>query len=585
MIRKIAFSIFKFFASLQLAIFLLLALGIVFAIGTFTESTSGTEVAKLAVYQSPWMNLFLIFLALNLAAAALDRLPWKQKHVGFVVTHAGIILILAGALLTRAYGMEGQMAITEGQTESRMIVNQPMLQIFSKDSAPLALFRMRPRAFPWKGREILESVGMGSDSVPRAALLSYFPKSSRRQEIHESPDGSAALQVTLQSSFLKQTHWLILDDSAKNKISLGPAELRFTREPIQVEKKTKSSSAEGTLEFQFENSAVKIPLPEKTPKKIPLEGTPYQITVLKIYKDAAVDSGKLVEQSEKWNNPACELLLEGNGIQEKHTVFSKFPDFPTMHGMKPSAAGVKIYFRRPEETETANAKNELRFVWQGKGPPLYQIRKGEEISGGELKLNQNYPTGWMDFKFRVEKYYPHAEARNEFKEEPVNSQAEDHLSSLEIELEKNGEKKSFWLGQGDRETVNFGGEFFQMVYGLRTVPVGFRLELKDFRVENYPGTNRPASFESDVILKDDATGTVRDVNIRMNHPLKYRGFKVFQSGYQALPGQPEVSIFTVAKDPGVIIKYIGAVVLISGILIMFYSRRFSSRPKKELAIR
>jgi hypothetical protein len=58
--------------------------------------------------------------------------------------------------------------------------------------------------------------------------------------------------------------------------------------------------------------------------------------------------------------------------------------------------------------------------------------------------------------------------------------------------------------------------------------------------------------------------------------LVYRGFKVFQSGYQETEGEPEVSIFTVAKDPGIPVKYSGAVVLIVGILLMFYSRRFSN---------
>ena len=578
MIRRIAVSIFRFFASLQLAIFLLLSLGLVFAVGTFVESAHGTDAARFAVYQSPWMSALLVFLALNVAAAALDRLPWKQKHVGFVVTHVGIILILAGALVTRAYGIEGQMAIGEGKTESRMIVNQPMLQIFSENSTPLALFKISPRAFPWKGREALRSTGIGSGLAPEVTLLAYYPKSSRHVEVRQSQEGPAALEVALQSSFMKQTNWLVLDDPRRNEISLGPAELRFTRQSLKT---SKAPSPLGTLEFQFENFALKIPLPEETPKKIPLKGTPYQITVLRVLRDVRVDGHQLVDQSQNWNNPACELVLEGKGIKEKHTVFSKFPDFPTLHGMKPSAAGVKIYFHRPGEAN-AEAKNELRFVWQGGALPLYQVRKGEAISEGVFQLNQDYPTGWMDFKFRVGQYYPHAEMKGAFQEEPVNSQSDEHLSSLEIELTKDGEKKSVWLGQGDREKVEWAGRSFQIVYGLRTVPVGFRLELRQFRVENYPGTNRPASFESDVTLKDDFSGMNRDVTIRMNHPLNYRGFKVFQSGYQQLPGEPVESIFSVAKDPGVPVKYAGAVVLIGGILTMFYTNRFSSRAEEKV---
>lgn len=560
-------SVFKFFASLKLAIFLLLSLALLFATGTFIESAHGTEAAKLIVYQSFWMSFLLILLALNVAAAALDRLPWKKKHVGFVTTHVGIILLLAGALVTRAYGIEGQMAIQEGETASRIILNNGILHVFSDDSNQAHFFELTKRAFPWKGREQLDE---------ELAALRYFPKASRQEKVEPASEGPPALHLSLESSFMKMDQWLVLDDPARDKISLGPAELEFSRERISNEKQ---SASEGFLEFQFKQSTIQLPIGENGGKTLPLKGTPYQITVQRILKDAVVEEGKLVDRSNAWNNPALELVLKGNGLEEKHTVFSKYPDFPTMHGMKPSAAGVRILYHRPGEER--KAKNKLHFVWQEEGLPLYQIKRGEELSEGPVRLGEDHQTGWMDFKFRVEHYYPHAEITSQFNEEPVNSQADEHLTAIEIELNHNGERKSLWLEQGDKKTVTVGGKPFQIVYGLKTQPLGFRIALGDFRVENYPGTNRPASFESDVTLKDDSNGTVRNVNIKMNQPLRYRGYKIFQSGYQQPEGEREISIFTVAKDPGIPLKYSGAVILIMGILTMFYTRRFSSQPNTE----
>ena len=566
-----AVSLFKFFASLKLAIALLLALAALFAVGTFIESAHGTEAAKLVVYQSPWMALLLILLVLNVAAAALDRLPWKRKHVGFVITHAGIILMLAGSLVTRSYGLEGQMAIAEGETQGRIILGEGVLQFFSHDQGFLGSFRIPPRAFPWTGREAL---------APNLSLLHYYPKSSRQEKVEGSSNGPAALHAVLESSWMKVDHWLVLDDPARSRILLGPAELRFSKEPFTEEKKA-GGPTNGFLEFRFENSTVQIPLPRKAPQKIPLEGTPYQITILRILRDAVVDQGRLLDRSEEWNNPACELLLEGKGLKEKHTVFSKFPEFPTLHGLKPSEAKVEIQYHEPQ-AEPSTAKNELRFVWQEEGAPLYQIRKGGEISQGRVELGREFETGWMDFKFRVGNYLPHAQVNPYFKEEPLASQAENHVSAVEVELEWGGQRKSFWLGPGDQKETTLAGRTFQILYGFRTLPVGFRIELRDFRMEKYPGTSQPASFESDVILKDDSMGTVRDLTIRMNQPLKHRGFKVFQSGYQQIEGEPEISIFTVARDPGIPIKYAGAALLIGGILTMFYTRRFSGRPQEGL---
>ena len=100
--------------------------------------------------------------------------------------------------------------------------------------------------------------------------------------------------------------------------------------------------------------------------------------------------------------------------------------------------------------------------------------------------------------------------------------------------------------------------------------------LRDFRLEQYPGTSRPASFESDVTLKDDGRGLVRNQTVSMNKPLIYRGFRIYQSGYSQPQGEPEISIFSVGKDPGVPVKYAGTIVMVTGIIMMFYFRRFSS---------
>ncbi len=562
---KFAVWVFRFFASLKLAIALLLSLAALFAAGTFIESAQSTEAAKLLIYRSPWLSLLLILLALNVAAAALDRLPWKKKHVGFVITHVGIILLLAGALVTQAYGIEGQMAIQEGQSAGRIILGEPMLQLISENHGAIQTFSLPPRAFAWRGKEKLG---------PGVTLLQYYPKASRREKVEAASEGSPALQVALQSSFMKMDQWLILDDPTKNRIALGPAELRFTREKMAAP----TPPGESFLEFQFKEKTVQLAVEPNLSKKVSLKGTPYQVTIERTFKDAVVEGNQLIERSDDWNNPAVELILESKGLQEKHTVFSEYPDFPTIHGMKPSPSGARIFYHR---SASGAPKNELRFIWQEGKPPLYQIRGRGGISEGEATAGKEYETGWMDFKFRVEQYHPHAAIRSEFHEEPVSSQAEDHLSAVEVEVQNAGEKKSLWLGQGDREEMSVGGKAIRVVYGLRTQPVGFWLALRDFRLENYPGTSRPASFESDVTLKDDSNGTLKDLTVSMNEPLKYRGYKVFQSGYQQPPGEPEISIFTVAKDPGIPLKYFGAVVLIGGTLTMFYSKKFSNQTSKQ----
>ena len=100
--------------SLDLAVLLLLSLAGVCAVATFLESGFSARVARAYVYQAPWFNVWLLLLALNLSCSAATRWPWERKHAGFVITHAGILVLLAGALLGKSRGFEGSVDLSQG---------------------------------------------------------------------------------------------------------------------------------------------------------------------------------------------------------------------------------------------------------------------------------------------------------------------------------------------------------------------------------------------------------------------------------------------------------------------------------------
>ena len=101
-------------ASLHLAIGLLALLAVVLAVGTVVESRMSTAAAQALVYRAWWFSGLLGLLGGNVACAAAIRYPWKISQVGFVVTHAGLLLVLAGSILTQQVGVEGQVFLREG---------------------------------------------------------------------------------------------------------------------------------------------------------------------------------------------------------------------------------------------------------------------------------------------------------------------------------------------------------------------------------------------------------------------------------------------------------------------------------------
>src|SRR5437588_8879468 len=84
-------ALFKFFASLKLAVVLLAVLIVGAIAGTIWESSFDAKVARAYVYGAPWFNFWLMLLVANLATSAFSRWPWRKHHVAFLVTHLGII--------------------------------------------------------------------------------------------------------------------------------------------------------------------------------------------------------------------------------------------------------------------------------------------------------------------------------------------------------------------------------------------------------------------------------------------------------------------------------------------------------------
>ena len=101
--------------SLKLTVVLLLVVGVVLAVGTIFESLRGAEAAR-AVYYAPWFFALEGLFGLNLLAALITRWPRNRFRIGFALTHASMLLILVGALMTVLFKVEGRMPIWEGQS-------------------------------------------------------------------------------------------------------------------------------------------------------------------------------------------------------------------------------------------------------------------------------------------------------------------------------------------------------------------------------------------------------------------------------------------------------------------------------------
>lgn len=101
----------------------------------------------------------------------------------------------------------------------------------------------------------------------------------------------------------------------------------------------------------------------------------------------------------------------------------------------------------------------------------------------------------------------------------------------------------------------------------RTEVLPFAVLLEDFYLKR-DGTN-PAvisEFVSRVRLTDGKAATT--ASVRVNHPIQYRGFRIYQLGYNA--DDPRWSALLLVKDPGLPVVYIGFGMLLTGLFTTLY---------------
>ncbi len=108
--------------SLWFAAVLMLLLIVSMGSATVYESMYGTEMALGMFYQSWWFIGLLWLLVVNVIVSIIVRYPFTRRNIGFLLTHLGIVLTLAGAEVTYLWGIDGRMGFAEGETVDRFRV-------------------------------------------------------------------------------------------------------------------------------------------------------------------------------------------------------------------------------------------------------------------------------------------------------------------------------------------------------------------------------------------------------------------------------------------------------------------------------
>jgi hypothetical protein len=631
--------LFEFFASLKLAVVLLAVLIIAAIAGTLYESSFDAKVARAYIYGAPWFNVWLVLLGANLTCSALSRWPWRKHHVAFLITHLGIITLLIGSLIGRIWGIEGTMTLFKGEPPAnRLLVDQRQLRVHDVDGFVkgfAAEFLHHPPT-PQHPRDLGQLA-----SRARLQIVDYAPAIEAKLNPRPLSDGGeSALHFTIATAMMNQhlESWLLADHPQHGRFSMGLANIELKRgtaeglgrdgspgrPPSESEANPKDQAVDleesifafskasdeqigrvrkggstgakvrllapkdgnkGQVVISAGDKEASFDVAENLGRDVAIAGTPFTLKIDDYWPDFRIENRKPSSLSDQPNNPVVLVTIHGKGIPVAAAETNPHGD-----GKAITATGGPPAMPAPAE----QIPNRLTLFIADDGAITYELisrKNGKSL--GKIDFNQPLATGWADWQLVVDKTMPHAQQWTDFtpvksEERSASSTAADFPDGVRVRIQQNGETLEQWVPAGWQIAIPTAPNKTMIAYGWEVIGLPIGLQLLDFEVKRNEGSDSPAGFKStlQIVTADGETATG---SCWMNNPFSYPGawwhtwtgltYKISQASWN--PENLGQSTVQILRDPGWLLKWIGSLLVVIGVFMMFYLQPYRKQTEGE----
>ncbi len=615
-------AVYRFLASVKLAVISILSLAATLAYATWFEKKYGSMAVQMYIYEGPWFSTLLAFLAINIFCAASIRFPWKKRQTGFVVTHVGLLTLIFGSWWGFQYSDEGQAGGPEGGVIDKLVRSKfPVVRVKEIDGRDVEYelpFNGGP--FDWPEGKY-EVISKPKDPF-RVAVLAYHPSARPSHVEHVAAEGGAPMlklrpraKPPRAEDFVDALgpgeRWFSFAESPQGyRITrrAGAAQFAFlyVNRPELVADFLEPPKEFGTLgvarlhyadksgkprrydlKLDDVHPGVPFDLPDSGLKVTFLDAESVQgLDLLKFYVKGP--DGREVLHLGVAGRPMAPSTLpshEDERRAETPLVRIDYDKPPLLGGGMSGTLGLveilgdsdgHLYYRVFGRDESQAPPEEAAARRPGvlvKGPAPLKLDETIVAFGG----NPNRP---MTLDFSAEEYLTSGEEKKIYERQPMPEGKQDQgIAAALVELTVGGETKEVWvrrsasLDPAPYERVLFGRKAFDVAFDCERAPLGFSLKLDDFHHGLDPGTDMASDYTSKVLLTDEKAGLKdQPVTITMNHPMTHRKLTFYQSQFHTEGDGDFTSIFQVGHDAGRPLKYAGSLLIVLGAFLQFYMR-------------
>jgi hypothetical protein len=232
--------------------------------------------------------------------------------------------------------------------------------------------------------------------------------------------------------------------------------------------------------------------------------------------------------------------------------------------------------------EGATAPNHLTLFIGDDNSVTYDLASRKVgRSTGKLELNKPFTTGWADWQLMLDRTMPHAEEWMDFIPATSPATGPELPDGVRVRVQQGAQISEQWVPAGWQISVPASAGDVQVAYGWKQIPLPIGLELMEFEVQRNEGSDSPAGFKSTVRVTNQE-GQTAEGQCWMNNPFSYPGeswriwsgltYKMSQASWN--PDNLGQSTIQILRDPGWLLKWVGSLLIVSGIFMLFYLKGF-----------
>jgi hypothetical protein len=249
----------------------------------------------------------------------------------------------------------------------------------------------------------------------KVKLERYLPDVKWETTPVDDPNGGPAARLSLRGEGLQQDIWLCARDRERQSITAHIGSIAIRELPAQAEARVLQELTDpatvGILLVWLAETDSPLVCTVQPGKVIPLAGSSWKLSILRYVPHYSVDrqTKEVANLSDKPENPALEIRVEGNGQKHQQWLWSLFASAPHMKQQLPFRVRFVDFHLGTEPGRY------LLVASQGAPSHLFHLKDGKKHIE-QCELGRRYPFEDQRYTFGVDEVRPGARIVTTWKE-------------------------------------------------------------------------------------------------------------------------------------------------------------------------